>query len=69
MFLPGFWRLVTTSNPDPSSGHLLEVELKMVITKKRAFERWVERSLQHREREGQRQRRRFQLEQEGRTWS
>jgi len=37
----------------------------MVITKKRAFERWVERSLQHLEREGQRQRRRSRSSRKG----
>ncbi|QEY32550.1 hypothetical protein EVJ50_10265 [Synechococcus sp. RSCCF101] len=68
MFLKSL-ELVTTFNPELSSGHLLEVERKMVITKKRAFERWVERALQRREREGLRQRRRFRLEQEGRAWS
>ncbi|MFN6133045.1 MAG: hypothetical protein ACK46L_09120, partial [Synechococcaceae cyanobacterium] len=51
-----------------SAGHLLEVERKMAITKKRAFERWVTRALRRREGEAQRQRRRFDRERLLRGW-
>jgi len=40
----------------------------MAVTKKRAFERWVERALQRREREGLRERRRFDRERLLRGW-
>ena len=50
--------LISTFNPDLSAGHLLEVERKMAVTKKKAFERWVERALNRRLQEKQRERRR-----------
>ena len=40
----------------------------MAVTKKRAFERWVSRSLRRREQEEQRQRRRFDRERSWRAW-
>ena len=46
MFLKSM-ELIGTFHPELSSGHLLEVERKMAITKKRSFERWVELSLIH----------------------
>ena len=61
MFLKSL-ELISTFNPELSAGHLLEVERKMAITKKRAFERWVARSLRRRQREEQRARRRFDRE-------
>jgi hypothetical protein len=64
MFLKSL-ELISTFNPELTAGQLLEVERKMAITKKRAFERWVSRSLRRREREEQRQRRRFDRE---RSW-
>ncbi len=54
--------LISTFNPELTAGQLLEVERKMAVTKKRAFERWVARSLQRRQREEQRLRRRFDRE-------
>lgn len=60
--------LISTFNPDLTAGHLLEVERKMAVTKKRAFERWVSRSLRRREQEEQRQRRRFDRERTWRAW-
>ena len=36
--------LIGTFHPDLTSGQLLEVERKMAVTKKRSFERWVEKS-------------------------
>ena len=47
MFLKSL-ELISTFNPDLTSGQLLEVERKMAVTKKRAFERWVMRSLKRR---------------------
>jgi hypothetical protein len=60
--------LISTFNPELSAGHLLEVERKMAITKKRAFERWVSRALRRRVSETQRQRRRFDRERVLRGW-
>lgn len=60
--------LISTFHPDLSAGHLLEVERKMAVTKKRAFERWVEKSLQRRLKLEQRERRRFDRERTLRGW-
>jgi hypothetical protein len=60
--------LISTFHPDLSAGHLLEVERKMAVTKKRAFERWVEKSLQRRQKLEQRERRRFDRERTLRGW-
>lgn len=60
--------LITTFNPDLSAGHLLEVERKMAVTKKRAFERWVERALQRRRQQERKERRRFDRERTLRYW-
>jgi hypothetical protein len=67
MFLKSL-ELISTFNPDLSAGHLLEVERKMAVTKKRAFERWVERALQRRLQQEQRERRRFDRERSLRSW-
>jgi hypothetical protein len=67
MFLKSL-ELITTFNPELSAGHLLEVERKMAVTKKKAFERWVARALRRREQEEQRQRRRFDRERFLRGW-
>ena len=67
MFLKSL-ELISTFNPDLSSGHLLEVERKMAVTKKRAFERWVERALQRRLQTEKRERRRFDRERFLRGW-
>ncbi len=61
--------LITTFNPELSSGHLLEVERKMAVTKKRSFERWVEKALRRREQAEQKERRRFDRERFWRGWS
>jgi len=47
MFLKSL-ELIGTFHPDLSSGQLLEVERKMAVTKKRAFEKWVEKSFRRR---------------------
>ena len=61
--------LISTFNPDLTAGQLLEVERKMAVTKKQAFERWVARSLRRREQEELRERRRFDRERLWRAWS
>ncbi len=61
--------LISTFNPELTAGHLLEVERKMAVTKKLAFERWVSRSLRRREQEELRERRRFDRERLWRAWS
>jgi len=61
--------LISTFNPELTAGQLLEVERKMAVTKKQAFERWVARSLRRREQEQLRERRRFGRERLWRTWS
>ena len=67
MFLKSL-ELISTFNPDLSAGHLLEVERKMAVTKKKAFERWVERALNRRLQEQQRERRRFDRDRAMRGW-
>jgi hypothetical protein len=67
MFLKSL-ELISTFNPDLTPGQLLEVERKMAVTKKKAFERWVIRALRRREREVLRERRRFDRERLLRSW-
>ncbi|MFM8604918.1 MAG: hypothetical protein ACKOBY_05230 [Cyanobium sp.] len=67
MFLKSL-ELISTFNPDLSAGLLLEVERKMAVTKKKAFERWVTRALRRREQEELRQRRRFDRDRFLRGW-
>jgi hypothetical protein len=67
MFLKSL-ELISTFNPDLTPGQLLEVERKMAVTKKKAFERWVTRALRRREREVLRERRRFDRERLLRSW-
>jgi hypothetical protein len=67
MFLKSL-ELISTFHPDLGAGHLLEVERKMAVTKKKAFERWVTRALRRRELEDLRQRRRFDRERFLRGW-
>ena len=61
--------LISTFHPELSSGQLLEVERKMTITKKRAFERWVEKALRRRNRQASREHRRFERTRLLRAWS
>ncbi|MCP9927142.1 hypothetical protein [Cyanobium sp. CH-040] len=67
MFLKSL-ELISTFNPDLSAGQLLEVERKMAVTKKVAFERWVSRALARREREQAKERRRFDRDRALRAW-
>ena len=68
MFLKSL-ELISTFNPELSAGHLLEVERKMAVTKKRAFERWVAKSLRRRQQDQDRARRRFDRDRALRAWS
>ena len=68
MFLKSL-ELISTFNPELTAGQLLEVERKMAVTKKRAFERWVTKSLKRRQQDEDRQRRRFDRERSLRAWS
>ena len=67
MFLKSL-ELISTFNPELTSGQMLEVERKMAVTKKRAFERWVVRSLRRREQVEEKARRRFDRERNLRAW-
>ena len=58
MFLKSL-ELISTFHPELTSGQILEVERKMAITKKRSFERWVEKSYRRRSREETKKKRRF----------
>jgi hypothetical protein len=61
--------LIGTFNPELNPGQLLEVERKMAVTKKKAFERWVERALKRREQQVSRERRRFDRDRVLRDWT
>ena len=67
MFLKSL-ELISTFHPELTSGQLLEVERKMAITKKRSFERWVEKSYRRRFREETREKRRFARNRFWRGW-
>jgi hypothetical protein len=61
--------LIGTFNPELTPGQLLEVERKMAVTKKRAFERWVAKALKRRQQQEVSERRRFDRERLLRDWS
>ena len=67
MFLKSL-ELISTFHPELTSGQLLEVEGKMAITKKRSFERWVEKSFRRRSKQETRERRRFARDRFLRGW-
>ena len=67
MFLKSL-ELITTFNPELTPGQLLEVERKMAVTKKRAFERWVAKALKRRQQQLESERRRFDRERFLRDW-
>ncbi|EDY39072.1 membrane protein [Cyanobium sp. PCC 7001] len=67
MFLKSL-ELISTFNPDLTAGHLLEVERKMAVTKKKAFERWVMKALRRRQQEEARERNRFERDRSLRAW-
>ena len=68
MFLKSL-ELISTFNPELTPGQLLEVERKMAVTKKRAFERWVAKALKRRLQQEVSERRRFDRERLLRDWS
>ena len=67
MFLKSL-ELISTFNPELTAGQLLEVERKMAVTKKRAFERWVSKALRRRQQDEDRARRRFDRDRLCRAW-
>ncbi|WP_320675897.1 hypothetical protein [Prochlorococcus sp. MIT 1300] len=67
MFLKSL-ELIGTFHPDLTAGQLLEVERKMTVTKKEAFERWVGKSLRRRLNEESREKQRFERERVFRMW-
>jgi hypothetical protein len=67
MFLKSL-ELISTFNPELTPGQLLEVERKMAVTKKQAFERWVDKALRRRSREVTREQRRFERSRVWRAW-
>ncbi len=67
MFLKSL-ELIGTFHPELTSGQLLEVERKMAVTKKRAFERWVEKSFKRRSQEEEKERKRFERDHFWRLW-
>ena len=60
--------LISTFHPDLSAGQLLEVERKMAVTKKIAFERWVAKSFRRRFQQESREKQRFARERFWRSW-
>lgn len=60
--------LISTFHPELTAGQLLEVERKMAVTKKRSFERWVEKSYRRRFKQEQHERRRFARDRFLRGW-
>ncbi len=60
--------LISTFHPDLTAGQLLEVERKMSITKKRAFEKWVEKAFKKKLNFETRERKRFARERFFREW-
>ncbi len=67
MFLKSL-ELIGTFHPELNAGQLLEVERKMAVTKKIAFERWVQKSFRRRYQQETNERKRFERERLWRTW-
>lgn len=61
--------LIGTFNPELTPGQLLEVERKMAVTKKYAFERWVGKAYKRRFQEEASERRRFDRDRLRRDWA
>ena len=60
--------LIGTFHPHLTAGQLLEVERKMAVTKKKAFERWVEKSFRKKINQASKERNRFARERFIRGW-
>ena len=67
MFLKSL-ELIGTFHPELTAGQMLEVERKMAVTKKRSFERWVEKAFRRRLNAEIKDRKRFHRERFWRTW-
>ena len=60
--------LISTFHPQLTAGQLLEVERKMAVTKKKSFERWVEKSFRKKTNQASKERNRFARERLIRGW-
>ena len=60
--------LINTFHPNLSAGNLLEVERKMIITKKGSFEKWVKKSFAKKARALNSEKRKFQRDRLYRSW-
>ena len=60
--------LISTFHPHLTAGQLLEVERKMAVTKKKSFERWVEKSFRKKINQASKERNRFARERLIRGW-
>ena len=60
--------LISTFHPNLSAGNLLEVERKMIITKKGSFEKWVKKSFAKKARALDSEKRKFQRDRLYRSW-
>ena len=67
MFLKSI-ELISTFNPELTAGQLLELERKMAVTKKKAFELWVGKSLRRRLQAEKAEKRRFSRQRFLREW-
>ena len=67
MFLKSI-ELISTFNPELTAGQLLELERKMAVTKKKAFELWVGKSLRRRLQDEEAEKRRFSRQRFLREW-
>ena len=60
--------LISTYHPELNAGHLLEIERKMAVTKKKSFELWVEKTFRRRFNQAAREKQRFAQERFFRSW-
>ena len=60
--------LISTFHPNLNAGHLLEIERKMIITKKLPFEKWVKRSFVKKAKVLENEKRKFQRDRFFRSW-
>ena len=60
--------LISTFHPNVNAGNMLEVERKMIITKKGSFEKWVKKSFAKKARALDSEKRKFQRDRLYRSW-
>ena len=60
--------LISTFHPNLNAGNMLEVERKMIITKKGSFEKWVKKSFAKKARALDSEKRKFQRDRLYRSW-